>query len=88
MAIAKEFSRVKEAGVMSLVSFVFKQRWPRHNLRALCRALLRRLQRRLNDLINPYRPEFHYMRGPGPKWREKHGNLSTRAFDLREASGK
>ena len=21
---------------------------------------------------NPYRPEFHYMRGPGPKWREKH----------------
>ncbi len=21
----------------------------------------------------PYRPERHYMRGPGPKWREKHG---------------
>jgi len=21
---------------------------------------------------NPYRPELHYMRGPGPKWREKH----------------
>lgn len=20
----------------------------------------------------PYRPERHYMRGPGPKWREKH----------------
>ena len=20
-----------------------------------------------------YRPEDHYMRGPGPKWREKHG---------------
>jgi hypothetical protein len=19
----------------------------------------------------PYRPELHYMRGPGPKWREK-----------------
>jgi hypothetical protein len=19
-----------------------------------------------------YRPELHYMRGPGPKWREKH----------------
>ena len=26
-----------------------------------------------------YRPELHYMRGPGPKWREKHGNRpSTR----------
>jgi len=21
---------------------------------------------------NTYRPEAHYMRGPGPKWREKH----------------
>lgn len=20
-----------------------------------------------------YRPEAHYMRGPGPKWRQKHG---------------
>jgi len=24
------------------------------------------------DLFNPYRPELHYMRGPGPKCREKH----------------
>ncbi|MCP3460223.1 hypothetical protein [Bradyrhizobium sp. CCGUVB23] len=23
---------------------------------------------------NPYRPELHYMRGPGPKWHAKHGN--------------
>jgi hypothetical protein len=22
---------------------------------------------------NGYRPSDHYMRGPGPKWREKHG---------------
>jgi hypothetical protein len=21
---------------------------------------------------DPYRPELHYMRGPGPKWREKY----------------
>jgi hypothetical protein len=28
-----------------------------------------RLKRWLSD---PYRPEQHYMRGPGPKWREKH----------------
>jgi hypothetical protein len=25
------------------------------------------------DFARPYRPEQHYMRGPGPKWREKHG---------------
>jgi hypothetical protein len=24
------------------------------------------------DFFDPYRPELHYMRGPGPKWREKH----------------
>ena len=30
-------------------------------------------------LFNPYRPELHYMRGPGPKWREKHpGDRSLR----------
>jgi hypothetical protein len=23
------------------------------------------------SLFDPYRPELHYMRGPGPKWREK-----------------
>lgn len=23
-------------------------------------------------LTNPYHPELHYMRGPGPKWHEKH----------------
>ena len=22
--------------------------------------------------VSKYRPEDHYMRGPGPKWREKH----------------
>ncbi len=24
------------------------------------------------DLFGTYRPERHYMRGPGPKWRAKH----------------
>jgi hypothetical protein len=24
------------------------------------------------DVFSSYRPELHYMRGPGPKWREKH----------------
>jgi hypothetical protein len=25
------------------------------------------------DMGGPYKPERHYMRGPGPKWRAKHG---------------
>jgi hypothetical protein len=35
------------------------------SLVALCRGLVR-------DLFDPYRPERHYMRGPGPRWRAKH----------------
>jgi hypothetical protein len=29
-------------------------------------------------LLDPYRPELHYMRGPGPKWREKHATVTLR----------
>ncbi len=36
--------------------------------------------------FNPYRPELHYMRGPGPAWRAKYGQeaafrLKTTQFD-------
>lgn len=36
-------------------------------------ALSRFLQDFARTIFDPYRPELHYMRGPGPKWREKHG---------------
>ena len=26
--------------------------------------------------FNPYRPELHYMRGPGPAWRARHMRAS------------
>jgi hypothetical protein len=32
-----------------------------------------------NGLIHRYRPELHYMRGPGPKWLERHGASSGEA---------
>jgi hypothetical protein len=31
-------------------------------------------QKLMRDIADPYRPELHYMRGPGPKWWEKHGH--------------
>ena len=31
--------------------------------------------------FDPYRPELHYMRGPGPAWRAKHGDQA--AFRLK-----
>jgi hypothetical protein len=33
----------------------------------------------MGKLIDGYRPELHYMRGPGPKWHEKHGSLAAPA---------
>ena len=35
-------------------------------------ARARRWRRLTAPLFDSYRPELHYMRGPGPKWREKH----------------
>ena len=29
--------------------------------------------RLFRTMVDPYRPELHYMRGPGPAWRAKHG---------------
>jgi hypothetical protein len=37
---------------------------------ALCTLIIGR--------ANTYRPEAHYMRGPGPKWRAKHAPASAR----------
>jgi len=36
----------------------------------LASALWRELCR---GFFDPYRPELHYMRGPGPKWRARYG---------------
>jgi hypothetical protein len=42
---------------------------------AFLRMLLRRAAERAQSwrklIEGPYRPEKHYMRGPGPKWRER-----------------
>jgi hypothetical protein len=31
----------------------------------------------VRSLYDPYRPELHYMRGPGPKWHAKHDHRSA-----------
>jgi hypothetical protein len=36
----------------------------------------------VKDLLDPYRPERHYMRGPGPRWRAKHGHAASRPLGL------
>ena len=32
----------------------------------------------IGEPADRYRPEAHYMRGPGPKWRAKHARVASR----------
>jgi hypothetical protein len=41
-------------------------------------VITRRWRRLTASLFDPYRPELHYMRGPGPKWREKYAQDASR----------
>ena len=37
------------------------------------------LQRTYSEAFDSYRPELHYMRGPGPKWQAKRADLPPTA---------
>ena len=39
-------------------------------------------------IFNRYRPELHYMRGPGPKWLEKHSALAECAMPQRDIAAR
>jgi hypothetical protein len=41
-------------------------------------TVARRWHRLATSSFDSYRPELHYMRGPGPKWRKKHGHDAER----------
>ena len=43
-----------------------------HTLRRRLAVLIERGLALLDDVAHPYRPELHYMRGPGPKWHARH----------------
>ncbi len=43
----------------------------------LCTAVAELCRTLTNDQSGGYRPELHYMRGPGPKWREKQAQAGT-----------
>jgi hypothetical protein len=34
-----------------------------------------------------YRADLHYMRGPGPKWRAKYGNLAPKTIPISSSPG-
>jgi hypothetical protein len=41
--------------------------------RTLLEQAMKALREAIRELTDSYRPELHYMRGPGPKWAAKHG---------------
>jgi hypothetical protein len=43
---------------------------------------LAEFSRLFRSMVDPYRPELHYMRGPGPKWRAKHMAPQAEAPDM------
>jgi hypothetical protein len=45
--------------------------------------VVRELQRTFGDALNPYRPELHYMRGPGPACRAKRAGSAMSASPIR-----
>ncbi len=53
-----------------MVNAIFKSPLFRTSIGSLWRSLK-------EDIFDGYRPELHYMRGPGPKWHAKHGGHSS-----------
>jgi hypothetical protein len=47
---------------------------------------VRELQRSFGEGGGTYRPDLHYMRGPGPKWHAKYGNLAPKAVPAANSS--
>jgi hypothetical protein len=63
---------------MSVLSMLFKPIRTQRSVRVRYRAIIKLWHGQFRRLLHPYRPEFHYMRGPGPKCREKQTKHPTR----------
>jgi hypothetical protein len=61
---------------MSVVTLLLKSAKAHPNLRVWFRLLVRVWHDQMNRVFRPYRPEIHYMRGPGPKCQAKHRAVS------------
>ncbi|MGD0024606.1 MAG: hypothetical protein ABSC37_08260 [Xanthobacteraceae bacterium] len=46
--------------------------------RNFAKAVRELQQTTLGESAGSYRPDLHYMRGPGPKWHAKYGTLAPK----------
>jgi len=56
-----------------MVSEMAKSKEMTQSANVLAARVSARWQALTKALFDDYRPEVHYMRGPGPKWHEKYG---------------
>jgi hypothetical protein len=56
------------------ISYVGTVLMPRGSAASVAKLARPHWWRLTSALSDPYHPERHYMRGPGPKWREKHAS--------------
>jgi hypothetical protein len=73
------------------VSHISSSIVPASKVRVVCLApslapLVNVWRRLKQQIFDSYRPELHYMRGPGPKWREKHAHATLVLSVSRERS--
>jgi len=54
-------------------------------LRPRLNAIMTRWHGLIETVSDPYRPELHYMRGRGPKWRAKHQGHTESSAPWRRA---
>jgi hypothetical protein len=79
LCLNEHFPGVNARGGLVMLSFAATESGRPAMLHALI-ARVRRIQAAaanwrqavVETFTDPYRPELHYMRGPGPKWRLKH----------------
>src|SRR5258707_14750879 len=64
--------RAERTGVMIAIRTTVRMLAARRQAPALRADIADLLHNLAKALFDPYRPELHYMRGPGPKWHAKH----------------
>jgi hypothetical protein len=71
-ALAMRSSAATDSGRLPMMSALIGR------VRTIRPAVANLRQAVIIALTDPYRPEAHYMRGPGPKWRQKHAASTSR----------
>src|SRR5258708_36202973 len=78
--------RAERTGVMIAIRTTVRMLAARRQAPALRADIADLLHNLAKALFDPYRPELHYMRGPGPKWHAKHDPRRASYTDRVQAS--